>query len=256
MCFAKPTSVISGCFRNSSLMPFSTCLPSRMSSIDGPSQFIETNVEGTFALLEAALTYWQRLPLERAGRFRFHHVSTDEVFGSLGPIGKFHEITRYAPNSSYSGSKAASDHLVRGGEGPLTCRRCSATVRLRTLSFPGKANPADDMKVVRAEPIPVYGKGNSIRDWLHVEDDARVLFNVLSKAQVGEHSNIGGDPERTNLDVVTSICRLLDEMLPTSPNRPHESLTTFVTDRPGHDCRYAMIPRRSAANWAGAARDL
>jgi dTDP-glucose 4,6-dehydratase len=211
-------------------------------SIDGPSQFIKTNVEGTFVLLEATLIYWQGLPTERACRFRFHHVSTDEVFGSLGAIGRFTETTRYVPNSPYSASKAASDHLVRAWQEtfglPTVLSNCSNNYG--PYHFPEKLIPLTILKAVHGEPIPVYGNGDNIRDWLYVEDHARALFTVLTEGRVGESYNVGGDAERTNLDVVTWICRLLDEMLPASPYRPHESLITFVIDRPGHDRRYAM----------------
>jgi dTDP-glucose 4,6-dehydratase len=211
-------------------------------SIDGPSQFIRTNVEGTCVLLEATLAHWQRLPAERAGRFRFHHVSTDEVFGSLGPTGKFTEATRYEPNSPYSASKAASDHLVRAWREtfglPTVLSNCSNNYG--PFHFPEKLIPLTILKALHGEPIPVYGKGDNIRDWLHVEDHARALYTILTEARVGESYNVGGDAERTNLGVVSSICRLLDEMLQTSPHRPHERLITFVADRPGHDRRYAM----------------
>jgi dTDP-glucose 4,6-dehydratase len=211
-------------------------------SIDGPSQFIRTNVEGTCVLLEATLTHWQRLPAKRAGRFRLHHVSTDEVFGSLGPTGKFTEATRYEPNSPYSASKAASDHLVRAWREtfglPTVLSNCSNNYG--PFHFPEKLIPLTILKALHGEPIPVYGKGDNIRDWLYVEDHARALYTILTAARVGESYNVGGNAERTNLGVVSSICRLLDEMLPTSPHRPHERLITFVADRPGHDRRYAM----------------
>jgi dTDP-glucose 4,6-dehydratase len=211
-------------------------------SIEGPSQFIKTNVEGTCVLLEATLVHWQRLPAERAGRFRFHHVSTDEVFGSLGPAGKFTETSRYEPNSPYSASKAASDHLVRAWREtfglPTVLSNCSNNYG--PYHFPEKLIPLTILKAVHGEPIPVYGKGDNIRDWLYVEDHARALYSILTKAHAGESYNVGGDAERTNLDAVSSICRLLDDMLPGSPHRPHERLITFVTDRPGHDQRYAM----------------
>jgi dTDP-glucose 4,6-dehydratase len=211
-------------------------------SIDGPSQFIKTNVEGTCVLLEATLAHWQRLPADRAGRFRFHHVSTDEVFGSLGMAGKFTEATRYEPNSPYSASKAASDHLVRAWREtfglPTVISNCSNNYG--PYHFPEKLIPLTILKALHGELIPVYGKGDNIRDWLYVEDHARALYTILTEARVGECYNVGGNAERTNLDVVRSICRLLDELLPASPYRPHEQLVTFVADRPGHDRRYAM----------------
>jgi len=211
-------------------------------SIDGPADFIKTNVEGTCVLLEAALAHWQKLPATRAARFRFHHVSTDEVFGSLGATGRFTETTRYQPNSPYSASKAAADHLVRAWREtfglPTVISNCSNNYGPR--HFPEKLIPLAILKALHGESIPVYGKGDNIRDWLYVEDHARALFAILSKARAGETYNIGGNAERTNLDVVQSICRLLDEMLPDSPHRPHQRLITFVADRPGHDRRYAM----------------
>ena len=211
-------------------------------SIDGPSEFIKTNVEGTCVLLEATLAHWQRLPAGRAGRFRFHHVSTDEVFGSLGPTGKFTEARRYAPNSPYSASKAASDHLVRAWREtfglPTVLSNCSNNYG--PFHFPEKLIPLTILKALHGEPIPVYGKGDNIRDWLHVEDHARALYAVLTEGRVGESYNVGGDAEQTNLGIASSICRLLDELLPTSPHRPHEQLISFVADRPGHDRRYAM----------------
>ena len=211
-------------------------------SIDGPADFIKTNVEGTCVLLEAALAHWQKLPPKRAALFRFHHVSTDEVFGSLGVAGRFTETTRYQPNSPYSASKAAADHLVRAWREtfglPTVISNCSNNYG--PCHFPEKLIPLAILKALHGEPIPVYGTGDNIRDWLYVEDHARALFVILSGAQAGESYNIGGNAERTNLDVAQSICRLLDEMLPDSPHRPHRRLITFVADRPGHDRRYAM----------------
>jgi len=211
-------------------------------SIDGPADFIKTNVEGTCVLLEATLAHWQRLPAERAARFRFHHVSTDEVFGSLGATGRFTETTRYRPNSPYSASKAAADHLVRAWQEtfglPTVISNCSNNYG--PYHFPEKLIPLAILKALHGESIPIYGKGDNIRDWLYVEDHVRALFSILKEAPAGESYNIGGNAERTNLDVVRSICLLLDEMLPDSPHRPHQRLITFVTDRPGHDRRYAM----------------
>jgi dTDP-glucose 4,6-dehydratase len=211
-------------------------------SIDGPADFIKTNVEGTCVLLEAALAHWRRLPAKRAARFRFHHVSTDEVFGSLGMTGSFTETTRYQPNSPYSASKAAADHLVRAWREtyglPTLISNCSNNYG--PCHFPEKLIPLAILKALHGEAIPVYGTGDNIRDWLYVEDHARALFTILNGAPVGESYNIGGNAERTNLAVVESICRLLDEMLPGSSHRPHQRLITFVGDRPGHDRRYAM----------------
>jgi len=211
-------------------------------SIDGPANFIKTNVEGTCALLEAALAHWRSLPAKRAARFRFHHVSTDEVFGSLGVAGRFTETTPYRPSSPYSASKAAADHLVRAWREtfglPTLISNCSNNYG--PCHFPEKLIPLAILKALHGEPIPIYGAGDNIRDWLYVEDHARALFTILNEAPAGESYNIGGDAERTNLDVVQSICRLLDEMLPESPYWPHQRLITFVADRPGHDRRYAM----------------
>lgn len=215
-------------------------------SIDGPAAFIKTNVEGTYCLLEASLAHWRRLSPERAARFRFHHVSTDEVFGSLGAQGQFSEETPYRPNSPYSASKAASDHLVRAWHEtfglPTLVSNCSNNYG--PFQFPEKLIPLVILKALHGEPIPVYGDGGNVRDWLHVEDHARALHAILTEARAGASYNLGGAAERTNLDVVRAICRLLDEALPDSPHRPHERLITFVADRPGHDRRYAMDDSR------------
>jgi dTDP-glucose 4,6-dehydratase len=211
-------------------------------SIDGPSQFIKTNIEGTYRLLEATLAYWRRLSPRRASRFRFHQVSTDEVFGSLGPTGKFTETTPYQPNSPYSASKAAADHLVRAWHEtfglPTVISNCSNNYG--PYHFPEKLIPLAILKALHGEAIPVYGAGDNVRDWLFVEDHARALFTILTEGRVGESYNVGGNAERPNLEVVTSICRLLDEMLPAASDRRYERLITFVVDRPGHDRRYAM----------------
>jgi dTDP-glucose 4,6-dehydratase len=211
-------------------------------SIDGPGEFIKTNIEGTYALLEAARDYWGSLPAERAMRFRFHHVSTDEVFGSLGAEGKFSETSRYEPNSPYAASKAASDHLVRAWHAtfglPAVLTNCSNNYG--PYHFPEKLIPLAILKAVHGEKIPVYGKGDNVRDWLYVDDHARALHAVLMHGRPGETYNIGGDGERTNLQIVYAICDLLDELLPNSRHRPHRDLIAFVTDRPGHDRRYAM----------------
>jgi dTDP-glucose 4,6-dehydratase len=211
-------------------------------SIDGPGEFIRTNIDGTYALLEAALDYWRAMPAERARRFRFHHVSTDEVFGSLGPEGSFSEESRYQPNSPYAASKAASDHLVRAWHEtfglPTLMTNCSNNYG--PYHFPEKLIPLAILKALHGEEIPVYGQGDNVRDWLYVDDHARALYAVLTGGRPGEGYNIGGDGERTNLEVVTAICALLDELQPSSPHRPHSDLITFVADRPGHDRRYAM----------------
>ncbi len=211
-------------------------------SIDGPGEFIKTNIEGTYVLLDAALEYWRSLPAERATSFRFHHVSTDEVFGSLGPDGSFSETSRYQPNSPYAASKAAADHLVRAWHEtfglPTVMSNCSNNYG--PYHFPEKLIPLVILKALAGEPVPVYGKGDNIRDWLYVEDHARALHAVLTGGRAGDSYNIGGDGERTNLEVVTAICDLLDELVPSSPHRPHARLISFVADRPGHDRRYAM----------------
>jgi dTDP-glucose 4,6-dehydratase len=211
-------------------------------SIDGPGEFIKTNINGTYALLEAAVDYWHGLPAERAARFRFHHVSTDEVFGSLGPDGSFSEESRYQPNSPYAASKAAADHLVRAWHEtfglPTVISNCSNNYG--PYHFPEKLIPLAILKALHGEAVPIYGSGDNIRDWLYVDDHARALHAVLTRGRPGHSYNIGGDGERTNLAVVTAICELLDELQPGSPHRPHARLITFVADRPGHDRRYAM----------------
>jgi dTDP-glucose 4,6-dehydratase len=211
-------------------------------SIDGAAPFIETNVGGTYTLLEAALAHWRTLDSAARARFRFQHISTDEVFGSLGPTGRFSETTPYAPNSPYSASKAASDHLVRAWHHthglPTLATNCSNNYG--PYHFPEKLIPLVIIRALRGERLPVYGRGENVRDWLHVEDHAEALATVLTRGRPGETYNVGGDSERTNIEVVRAICGLLDEMLPQSPNRPHEKLIEFVTDRPGHDARYAI----------------
>jgi dTDP-glucose 4,6-dehydratase len=215
-------------------------------SITGAAPFIETNVQGTYILLEAALAHWRTLDAEAKARFRFQHISTDEVFGSLGPAekggGKFSETTPYAPNSPYSASKAASDHLVRAWHHtyglPTLATNCSNNYG--PYHFPEKLIPLVIIRALRGERLPVYGQGLNVRDWLHVEDHAEALIAVLTKGTPGETYNVGGDSEHRNIDVVRAICGLLDEMLADSPNRPHERLIEFVTDRPGHDARYAI----------------
>lgn len=211
-------------------------------SIDGPAEFIQTNIVGTYTLLEAARAYWSGLAGERKSRFRFHHISTDEVYGSLGSEGYFTEETAYEPNSPYSASKASSDHLVRAWHHtyglPVVTTNCSNNYG--PYHFPEKLIPLVIIKALRGESLPVYGKGDNIRDWLYVEDHARALRLVLERGRLGETYNIGGHNERTNLEVVQGICALLDELLPQSAHRPHAKLITFVADRPGHDKRYAI----------------
>jgi len=210
-------------------------------SIDGPKVFITTNVLGTYTLLEAARRYWSDLGEAERSRFRFLHVSTDEVYGTLGPSGKFTEETPYAPNSPYSASKAASDHLVRAWHEtyglPVLMTNCSNNYG--PYQFPEKLIPLMIINGLEGRPLPVYGDGRSVRDWLHVEDRAEALALVLPRGRVGEKYNGGGDAERTNLEVVEAVCDLLDERLP-DPSGPRRRLITFVRDRPGHDRRYAI----------------
>jgi dTDP-glucose 4,6-dehydratase len=210
-------------------------------SIDGPSEFIQTNIIGTFTLLQEALRYWRKLDPAAQQRLRFHHISTDEVFGSLGAEGLFTETTPYAPNSPYSASKASSDHLVRAWREtyglPTLVTNCSNNYG--PYHFPEKLIPHMIIRGLGGQSLPVYGKGDNIRDWLYVEDHARALSLVVAQGRVGETYNIGGRQERKNIDVVRAICRLLDELAP-SGQGSHEALITFVPDRPGHDRRYAI----------------
>jgi dTDP-glucose 4,6-dehydratase len=210
-------------------------------SIDGPAAFIETNILGTYTLLEAARAYWSDLGSERSAGFRFHHISTDEVYGSLGATGLFTEETPYAPNSPYSASKASSDHLVRAWHHtygmPVVTTNCSNNYG--PYHFPEKLIPLMILNAVEGKPLPIYGKGDNVRDWLYVDDHARALRLVLEKGKPGETYNIGGHNERTNLQVVNAICALLDEMSPRSSGY-YASQITYVQDRPGHDQRYAI----------------
>jgi dTDP-glucose 4,6-dehydratase len=211
-------------------------------SIDGPAEFIQTNVVGTFNLLDCARAYWQSLDDSARAAFRFLHVSTDEVYGSLGPTGAFTETTPYAPNSPYSASKAASDHLVRAWHHtyglPVLTTNCSNNYG--PYQFPEKLIPLMIAKAQAGEPLPIYGDGSNVRDWLFVEDHCRAIARVLEAGRAGEVYNVGGNSEKTNLEVVDTLCALLDEALPESPHRPHAQLKQFVTDRPGHDKRYAI----------------
>ena len=210
-------------------------------SIDGPAAFIETNVVGTFTLLDAALAYWNRLPADEANRFRFQHISTDEVFGTLGPDGLFREDTPYAPNSPYSASKAGSDHLVRAWREtyglPTIVTNCSNNYG--PYHFPEKLIPLTILNALEGKPLPVYGRGENVRDWLYVEDHAVALMLVAKQGVVGESYNVGGRNEKRNIEVVEGICDVLDELRP-QPDGSHRSLITFVQDRPGHDLRYAI----------------
>jgi dTDP-glucose 4,6-dehydratase len=211
-------------------------------SIDGPAAFIETNVAGTFVLLQCARDYWQTLDAASKDRFRFHHVSTDEVFGSLGPDGFFHEESAYRPNSPYSASKAASDHLVRAWHHtyglPTLASNCSNNYG--PFHFPEKLIPLMILNALEGKPLPVYGNGQNIRDWLFVEDHARALVRIALEGRHGESYNVGGSCERTNLEVVQGICGLMDELAPNPSIGSHAQLITYVTDRPGHDMRYAI----------------
>ncbi|MFS7242572.1 dTDP-glucose 4,6-dehydratase [Serratia proteamaculans] len=214
-------------------------------SIDGPAAFIETNIVGTYTLLEAARQYWNTLDSEAKKAFRFHHISTDEVYGDLhGTDDLFTEITPYAPSSPYSASKASSDHLVRAWLRtygfPTIVTNCSNNYG--PYHFPEKLIPLIILNALDGKPLPVYGNGAQIRDWLYVEDHARALYKVVTEGDVGETYNIGGHNERKNIEVVQTICRLLDDLVPNKPASvgKYEDLITYVTDRPGHDMRYAI----------------
>jgi len=217
-------------------------------SIDGPAAFIETNIVGTYTLLEATRTYWNSLPESDKNNFRFHHISTDEVYGDLeGPDDLFMEDTPYAPSSPYSVSKASSDHLVRAWLRtyglPTLVTNCSNNYG--PYHFPEKLIPLVILNALEGKPLPIYGKGDQIRDWLYVEDHARALYKVLTEGKVGETYNIGGHNEKQNIEVVKTICEILDELVPMSgrgypSGTRHSSLITHVADRPGHDLRYAI----------------
>lgn len=214
-------------------------------SIDGPADFIETNIVGTYTLLEAARQYWQTLEADRRQSFRFHHISTDEVYGDLdGPENLFTEQTPYAPSSPYSASKASSDHLVRAWHRtyglPVLVTNCSNNYG--PFHFPEKLIPLVILNALEGKPLPVYGKGEQIRDWLYVEDHGRALYKVVTEGETGETYNIGGHNEKRNIDVVQAICGLLEELAPEKPSglAQYSDLITFVTDRPGHDLRYAI----------------
>ena len=209
-------------------------------SIDGPGAFIETNIIGTYVLLQAARRHFETLSGEARDAFRFHHVSTDEVYGTLGSTGLFTEETSYKPNSPYSASKASSDHLVRAWaetyQLPVVTSNCSNNYG--PYQFPEKLIPVVILKCLEGQDIPIYGKGDNIRDWLYVEDHAAALLSVLQQGRLGETYNIGGHNERTNLDLVHMICDFMDELAPR--DEKHRDLITFVKDRPGHDMRYAI----------------
>jgi dTDP-glucose 4,6-dehydratase len=211
-------------------------------SIDGPQAFIETNVMGTYNMLQAARQYWETCG--KPDTFRFHHISTDEVFGSLGATGQFTEETPYDPRSPYSASKASSDHLVRAWAEtyglPVVLTNCSNNYG--PYHFPEKLIPVVILSALAGKPIPIYGKGENVRDWLYVEDHADALLLVLEKGAIGRSYNIGGENERSNLELVQTICTILDALKPASA--PYADLIEFVTDRPGHDLRYAIDPTR------------
>ena len=211
-------------------------------SIDGPKLFLDTNIMGTFNLLEASKRYWGTL--KDKGKFRFHHISTDEVFGALGQTGLFTEGTPYQPNSPYAASKAASDHLVRAWHHtyglPTVTTNCSNNYG--PYHFPEKLIPLTILNALEGKPLPVYGDGSQVRDWLYVEDHARALYQIFTEGSMGETYNIGGHNEKKNIDVVHLVCELLEEMAPQKPQgvRRYKDLITFVADRPGHDARYAI----------------
>jgi dTDP-glucose 4,6-dehydratase len=211
-------------------------------SIDGPAAFIQTNVVGTLVLLEAARDYWATLTVRERAAFRFLHVSTDEVYGSLGDEGHFIETTPYAPNSPYSASKAASDHLVRAFHHtygmPVVTTNCSNNYG--PYQFPDKLIPLMILKAIAGEPLPVYGDGANVRDWLYVADHCAAIVRVLEAGRIGQTYNIGGNSERKNIDLVREICRLIDARVPRPDALPRESQIAFVADRPGHDRRYAI----------------
>ncbi|PKH01861.1 dTDP-glucose 4,6-dehydratase [Psychromonas sp. MB-3u-54] len=225
-------------------------------SIDGPAEFIETNIVGTYQLLEATRQYWNQLDETRKSAFRFHHISTDEVYGDLeGPEDLFTETTSYAPSSPYSASKASSDHLVRAWQRtyglPTLITNCSNNYG--PYHFPEKLIPLVILNALEGKPLPVYGNGMQIRDWLYVEDHARALYKVVTEGLVGETYNIGGHNEKANIEVVKTICSLLEELVPNKPKgvESYQDLITYVKDRPGHDVRYAIDATKIAneLNW-------
>jgi dTDP-glucose 4,6-dehydratase len=224
-------------------------------SINDPTAFVTTNVGGTAVLLTAALEYWDKLPREQRERFRMLHVSTDEVFGALGPTGRFDESTPYAPRSPYAASKAGADHLVRAFHEtyglPTLIGNCSNNYG--PYQFPEKLIPLTILRAIRGETLPVYGKGENVRDWMHVEDHCMALETMLDRAKPGETFCIGGAGERTNLALVEMICADLDRARPRADGKPYRAQITFVTDRPGHDFRYAIDSRkaRTVLGWNG-----
>ncbi|MCG8424444.1 MAG: dTDP-glucose 4,6-dehydratase [Proteobacteria bacterium] len=239
------------CARNELVRIFATCRPTAVMhlaaeshvdrSIDGPAVFVQTNVVGTYTLLDVATEYYRQLGAEERAIFRFHHVSTDEVFGSLGAQGLFSEESPYRPNSPYAASKAAADHFVRAWHHtfalPIVLSNCSNNYG--PYQFPEKLIPLMILKGLQWQSLPIYGTGDNIRDWLHVEDHARALRLVVQEGRLGASYNIGGHNEKTNLEVVHTLCDLLDELRP-EPGRSRRDLVSFVKDRPGHDQRYAI----------------
>jgi dTDP-glucose 4,6-dehydratase len=218
-------------------------------SIDGPAAFIETNIVGTYDMLEVARAYWNKLEGEKKSSFKFHHISTDEVYGTLGPEGLFTEENRYEPNSPYSASKASSDHLVRAWREtyglPTVITNCSNNYG--PYHFPEKLIPLVILNALAGKPLPIYGKGDQVRDWLYVEDHAQALVKVVTKGELGETYNIGGHNEKQNIEVVKTLCNLLEELAPENSHsraggnpEGFEGLITYVADRPGHDVRYAI----------------
>jgi dTDP-glucose 4,6-dehydratase len=226
-------------------------------SIDGPGEFIQTNVVGTFTLLQATLGYWRALPGAERDAFRFHHISTDEVFGSLGEEGLFCETTAYDPRSPYSASKAASDHLVRAWHHtyglPVVVTNCSNNYG--PYHFPEKLIPLIIINALEGLTLPVYGKGANVRDWLFVDDHARALLTVVTKGTAGETYCVGGRCEKANIEVVRTICALMDELAPSAKIGPRENLITYVADRPGHDMRYAIDASRIATDLSWEPRE-
>lgn len=223
-------------------------------SIDGPQAFVQTNLVGTFVMVNESLRYWHRLPEDEKAGFRFHHISTDEVFGSLGDEGRFTESTPYDPRSPYSASKAGSDHLVRAWGHtyglPVLITNCSNNYG--PYHFPEKLIPLIIIRALKGESLPVYGDGRNVRDWLFVDDHVRALQMVFERGEPGETYNIGGDAERTNIDVVHTICSILDQLRPRGDGRSYASQISYVTDRPGHDHRYAIDPSKigNSLGWA------
>jgi len=226
-------------------------------SIDSPAAFIETNVVGTYTLLETAFAYWKELEGAPQQNFRFHHISTDEVYGSLGETGFFTEETPYRPNSPYSASKAGADHLVRAWSRtfglPVVTSNCSNNYG--PYQFPEKLIPLMTINALEEAPLPIYGSGSNIRDWLYVEDHARALWTILTRGQLGETYNVGGDSEMRNLDLVRIICDVVDDLVPRPGAPSRRGLITFVNDRPGHDLRYAIDTSKISAELGWAPRE-